>query len=121
LLPTDTLPKATLEGLADSCPSIPVPLKLMVAGEPGALLVIEMEPLADPLVVGVNVALNVVLCPAAIVIGVVMPLFPNPVPVMVTAETVTLAVPEFVSVIVWDPLLPTATFPKLTVEGLTES
>jgi hypothetical protein len=42
----------------------------------------------------------------------------NPVPVTLAPERVTLAVPEFISVTVELPVLPTLTFPKLTVDGL---
>ena len=85
------------------------------------MLVMEMLPVALPLDVGVKVALNVAFWPALIVSGVVIPLRLNPVPETLAAETVTLAVPEFVSVMVCDPLLPTATFPKLTLVGLKVS
>lgn len=69
LLPTTTLPKLTLDGFADSAPCAPVPLSAIVAGEPGALLVIEMLPEALPAEVGANVTVNVVLAPALIDIG----------------------------------------------------
>jgi hypothetical protein len=58
LLPTATLPKSTLAGLALSAPSVPVPLRAMVRGEPGALLVIDTLPLALAAVVGVKVTVN---------------------------------------------------------------
>jgi hypothetical protein len=44
-------------------------------------------------------------------IGIVAPLMPNPVPEAVAWVTVRVALPEFVKVIVWGMLLPTATFP----------
>ena len=59
-----------------------------------------MLPDALPLVVGASSAVKVVFWPAEIVKGVVNPLKLKPVPVMLAAETVTLAVPELVSVIV---------------------
>jgi hypothetical protein len=52
---------------------------------------------------------------------VLTPLTLKPVPEAVTCDTVRLAVPEFVRVMVWDPLLPTFTDPKFTVEGLAPS
>ncbi len=52
LFPTTTLPKATLVGLTEPRPSNPVPLSAMVAGDPGALLEIEMLPAALPSDVG---------------------------------------------------------------------
>lgn len=48
LLPRTTLPKFTGDGLAVSVPCVPVPLNEIVRGELGALLVIEMLPLALP-------------------------------------------------------------------------
>jgi hypothetical protein len=96
---------------------VPIPLNAIVSGEPGALLVIEMLPLGLPAEVGVNVAVNDVFAPALIVTGTVKPLMLKPVPVALAAVIVTLAVPEFVSVIVCGLLLPTATLPKLTLEG----
>jgi len=80
LLPTATDPKFTLDGLAPSWPSIPVPDNAIVAGEPGALLTIEIPPASLPTAGGVNVAVNDALPPALIVIGIVAPLMLNPVP-----------------------------------------
>jgi len=56
LLPTATLPKETLPGLAVSVAfaAIPVPVSKMVCGEPGALSVKEMLPVAAPAAVGEN-------------------------------------------------------------------
>ena len=54
LLPTRTLPKLTLDGFADRVACVPVPVKAIVAGEPGALLVSEMLPVALPAIVGAN-------------------------------------------------------------------
>ena len=59
VLPTATFPKLTLAGLALSVPCVPVPLRAIVAGEPGALLVIEMLPVALPADVGANVTVKV--------------------------------------------------------------
>jgi hypothetical protein len=58
LLPTATLPKATLAGLAVSCACTPVPLSAIDIGEPGALLVIETLPLALPVAAGENFAVK---------------------------------------------------------------
>ena len=117
-VPVATLPNATLVGVAASCGCVPVPLKLIVVGEFGALLTIEMLPLALPADVGANLALNVVLSPAPNVSGVLNPLMLKPAPDTVALEIVTLPVPEFVNVTDWVPLLPTAIDPKLTIEGL---
>lgn len=74
--PTVTLPKLALEGvkLIEACKATPVPLSAIVEGEPGALLAIVIVPGRLPADVGANLALNVALAPAAIVLGVVNPL-----------------------------------------------
>jgi hypothetical protein len=118
LLPTCTLPKLTLAGLALSPPCVPVPLNAIARGDPGALLAIEMLPLTLPAAVGAKPAVNDALCPALIVTGAVIPLMPNPVPETFAAEIVTFAVPVFFNVTVTDPLLPTCTLPKLTLAEL---
>ena len=100
---------------------MPLPLRAIVSAAFGALLVIEMLPVALPATEGENCAVNVLFCPALIVNGVDKPLILKPVPVTLAAEIVTLAVPEFVSAIVCDPLLPTTTLPKLTLAGLAAS
>ena len=58
LLPTTKLPKLMLAGLALSAPCVPVPLRAIVSGEPGALLVIDTLPLTLVAVVGENVTVN---------------------------------------------------------------
>jgi hypothetical protein len=75
-LPAAIFPKLTLDGLADMVTDValPVPLRATEAGELGALLTMLTIPLSTPAVVGANCALNVVLCPAASVAGVPMPL-----------------------------------------------
>lgn len=117
-VPVTTLPKAALLGVAASCGWVAVPLRAIVRGDPGALLTIEMLPVGLPADVGANLAVSVVVRPAPSVFGVVNPLILNPLPDAVACEMVTLAVPEFVNVIVWVPLLPTPTEPKLTLAGL---
>src|SRR2546425_7705472 len=81
----------------------------------------EAVPLALPVAEGANCAVKVVFCPAASVSGRDKPLMLKPVPEALAAERVTLAVPELVNVTVCDPLLPTRTFPKLTLAGLAAS
>ncbi len=80
LLPTSTLPKLKLEGLAVSVPCTPVPLKAIVAGDPGALLLMAMFPEALPVDAGKNCAVKEILEPALIVCGKVKPVRLNPVP-----------------------------------------
>src|SRR2546422_6454963 len=81
----------------------------------------EAVPLALPVAEGANCAVKVVFCPAASVSGRDKPLMLKPVPEALAAERVTLAVPELVNVTGFDPLLPTRTFPKLTLAGLAVS
>jgi hypothetical protein len=124
LLPTATFPNGTLLGLIVSCgcDCVPVPLRAIVSGDPGALLVIETLPVAAPEVVGANFAVNDVLAPALSVIGSVgIPLMLNPVPDTLAREIVTAAVPPFVKAIVCVLLLPTPTLPKLALDGLAPS
>jgi hypothetical protein len=56
LLPTTTLPNVALDGVAAICAWVPVPLNARAIGEPGALLAIEMPPLALPAEDGVKLA-----------------------------------------------------------------
>jgi hypothetical protein len=65
VLPVATDPKFTLPGLDVSWPCTPAPESATEAGEPGALLTIEMDPVALPAAVGVNTALKDALAPAA--------------------------------------------------------
>lgn len=116
-----TLPNAALLGVAESCGCVAVPVREIVRGDPGALLTIEMLPVALPAVVGANFAVSVVVRPAPRVCGVVIPLMLNPAPDALACEMVRLAVPEFVNVISCEPLLPTPTEPKLTLAGFAPS
>jgi hypothetical protein len=115
LLPVATEPKFTLPGFAVSWPSTPVPERATVAGDPAALLAIEIEPVALPAAAGVNVVLNDALAPAATVIG-KLPFTLKPLPAAVAEVIVNVALPEFVSETVCVPVLPTFTLPKLTLD-----
>jgi hypothetical protein len=117
LLPTSRLPKFTLVGFAESAPCVPVPVRATVGSD--ALLTIEILPVSTPVAVGSNTAVKLADWPAAKVIGVVIPVKLNPVPVELTCVIVTLALPEFVRVTVWSAALPTASLPKLMLPGLT--
>jgi len=99
---------------------MPTPVKGMPSGEPGAVLVTEMLPLALAADAGANAAVKEVLWPALRVRGTASPVKLKPAPVAAAVEIVMLAVPEFISVIVWEPLLPTSIFPKLKLAGLAE-
>jgi hypothetical protein len=96
-----------------------VPLRAIIVGEFGALLVTVTVPVKLPVVVGANFAPNVVLAPAANVAGVVNPLTVKPAPLALRLEIVSEAFPVFVSVKVCDWDWPSATLPKLKVDGET--
>jgi hypothetical protein len=81
----------------------------------------EMLPLALLADAGENIAVNEVFCPGLRVSGTVKPLMLKPVPEALAAEIVKGPVPGLVNVTVCNPLMPTRTFPKLTLEGLAVS
>jgi hypothetical protein len=85
LLPTVTLPKLRLVGLPPSAPAAtPAPDNGTVRVGVGAFDVIVTLPLALAADCGANVTLKVALCPAPSVIGAVIPLNVNPVPLIPT-------------------------------------
>jgi len=85
VLPTVTLPIATLVGLALNAPAVtPVPVNAIVSDGFGASEVTVTVPVALPLAVGLKLTVNVVLCDAARVNGVVIPLTENPLPLTAT-------------------------------------
>jgi hypothetical protein len=97
LVPTVTLPKAALAGVTLSCPGLdPEPDSAMLKFDPA--VVNARPPVTDPAACGVNVMLNVRLCPAFRVIGTFSPLVVNPVPVNDMFEMVRLDPPEFVMI-----------------------
>ena len=119
-VPVFTFPKLKLLELKlrVSVAATPVPVSAKVAGEPGALLVMVRLPLALPVDVGENCALNVLACPGVNVSGRVNPLVLNALPVTLTCETVNAAVPVLLSWMVWESVVPTATLPKLKLDGV---
>jgi hypothetical protein len=119
LLPTDTLPNATLPGLATKLELVatPVPTMLTTCGEPGALSVKVMLPVAAPLAVGANCALKDRLCPPVNVVGKDSPEIPKPVPATVARLMVTLEFPLFVSFTLCVPVCPTITLPNVKADG----
>src|SRR5271155_74181 len=123
LLPSVTVPKGRLVGLAPSCvlEDTPVPLRPIASGEFGALLTRESDPFTAPATVGAKTTLNVMFPPAAIVFGMESPVALNPAPVILAAVIVTLALPPFNSMTVCELLLPTVTFPRLALPGFAES
>lgn len=78
----------------------------------------ERVPDAPPAACGVNVAVRVAFWPGFTVAGRLRPLTANPVPDADAAEIVSAAVPVLLNVTDCEPVVPTATFPKLTLEGL---
>ncbi len=87
LLPTVTLPKLRLAGLAVSCgvAATPVPLIAMVVGEAGALLTKDTPPLTPSALVAEKATLKLVFCPGVRVKGRVNPIVAKPFPVTVHA------------------------------------
>jgi hypothetical protein len=100
---------------------VPVPLNGIAPGDPALLLATEMLPDALPAAVGAKAAVSVAADPALMLTGNVIPLALNPAPVAAALDIVSVAFPEFVSVIFCVPLLPMFTFPKLTLVGLMVS
>jgi hypothetical protein len=92
-----------------------------MVGESVALLVIVILPVAAPAAVGVNVALNDVLCPAARVKGNESPLRLKPAPAILACVIVTSAVPLLLRETVLLLLLPTTTSPNAMLAGLAAS
>jgi hypothetical protein len=123
VVPTKTLPKSKLLvlGLKSAVDAKAVPLVEITNGDPGALLISEIEPAIFPAELGAKTMLNVALCPAAMFIGSSSPDVPNPAPSTFAAEIVTLAVPLFCNVIVCELLEPAVTIGKLALIGVAES
>jgi hypothetical protein len=123
LVPTNTLPKLKLVGLAESCDvtTTPVPLRATVVGELVAVLVMETLPLVLPPIIGENTTVIWALWLGARVCGTVNGAMLNPAPKTPTCEIVTLLLPLLVKVTVCELLLPTFTLPKLRLVGLAES
>jgi len=80
----------------------------------------DSDPVTLPAEVGAKLTFKVLLLPGAIVRGADRPVAPKPLPETLAEETVRLAVPVFVSEIVWEEVFPTITLPKLTLDGTAE-
>lgn len=123
--PIATLPKLRLVELAVNCPlgaALPVPLKgILSVGFVGSLLTTAMLPLAAPAVVGENVIVACADCPALMVLGVVIPLIPNAVPVMVIIDRVKSAEPRLFKTRFAVPFSPFDTVPKSIEVGVTDN
>jgi len=101
--------------------NVPDPESVAVAGEFVALLTNETDPVADPVVSGANESVTLAVLPAAMVIGIAVPVMLNPDPVKFALETETDPVPVFESVTALLTELPSTTLPKATLVGDTLS
>ena len=121
--PTDALPKLTLVGLAISCTAAvsPVPVRSIGIEESVALLFTVIAPDTLLAAVGLNAAVKLALAPGANVIGTDSPETLTVETEGASAETVTVAVPEFARRIVWLDSVPTTTFPKVIDDGVAVS
>lgn len=114
--PTSTLPKASLVGLAVSCPSaIPVPESAMLVLESDASLEMVTFELKVPAPVGVNATLKFVLCPTGTLTGKDGAVTAKPLPVTVALLMLTVEEPRFVAMTVIVLVLPAMMLPKLRV------
>ena len=86
LVPTTTLPRLSVLGVAVSCPAaaVPVPDSGIVSVGLDAVEVMVTLPLALAADCGANVTVKLALCPAVSVTGAVMPVKLNPVPLIPT-------------------------------------
>ncbi len=100
------------------CVATPVPDTLIVAGEFVALLAICTEPATAPAAVGANCTVTVTDWFGLSVSPELTPLAVKPAPLTFTADTVTLALPVFVSDTLCEALLPSFTLPKLKLDPL---
>jgi hypothetical protein len=119
--PTETFVKLTLDGVTEIAGCTPAPESAIVAGELVALLVTVRLPVTLPTAVGAKLTLSGRLLPAAIETVPERPLTVNPVPEMLSDETLTAPVPVFVSVTVCEAELPTSVFAKLRLLVLLDS
>ena len=111
------MPKLMLAGFAaNDAEAKPDPTTVTVAV--GAVPEKVMVPLVLPVAWGAKVAVNPTVCPGAKLVGRLKPLTLNPVPVIMACETVTAVPPLFVKLPDWFCFVPTATFPKLKLDGV---
>lgn len=101
--------------------SIPVPDRLIKAGEFNALLATVMLPVTLPIAAGANVTFSVTGFPGVMICPLETPLAAKPAPEIVTLETVILKVPEFVRLTLRALLLPTFTLLKFSLVVLRVS
>jgi len=122
LLPSVTVPKLKLVGLAPRAPAArPVPDSATERDGFEPLEVIVTLPVALPAVTGAKVTLKVALCPAVSMAGVEIPLTEKPVPLVATFEIVRVEPPVLVTVSDNTCLLPSITLPKSKLVGFDPS
>ena len=97
--------------------AVPDPESKMARGELVALLVTATLPERLPVVVGANVTLKEVDCPAARVRGSAKLVSLNPAPLTLICERDTLELPVFARVTLCVALVPVVMLPKLSEEG----
>ncbi len=120
LLPTWALPKARLAGLEVMWPAeegaaaMPVPVRGMASAGPAT----NRLPPVVPVDCGANTTFNLTLCPTPRVTGNEGPLIENPLPVAWTDQSVTCQERAFVSTTGTVDVVPVATWPNDTIEGL---
>ena len=119
-LPTRTLPKLRLGGVALISGWAPVPLRETVDGELEALLTMLIAPVAGPLVIGEKTAVRERLCPAERLALPPNPLTLKPAPLTATCETLMVVGPELVMVKGKEPEVPTRTLPNVRFPVLNE-
>jgi len=98
---------------------VPVPVSGIAVGEPARFVLTEMLPDAPPGDVGAKTTLNAMLLLGASVWA-EKPFTLKPAPVTLSDETTRFAVPIFLSVTTCVAVAPSATSPKLTLEGVTD-
>jgi hypothetical protein len=124
VLPTATLPKAMEAGdtvRSGAAADVAVALRLMTTEGSVALLVMETVPVSVPAETGLYVIFKSAACPAANVVGAVIPETLTPVPENATLEIAAGSLPVFSNLIVCVASFPTATLPKAIELGVTVS
>jgi len=118
--PTISFPKFRLEEPSEIVlvALAPVPLNAMVYVAFVALLLMVTVPVTLPEADGPNATVKLDVCPADSVLGKEIPLSLNPVPLTVMLEMVTLLPPVFFNCTVCEFVVPSATVPKLTLDGV---
>jgi hypothetical protein len=117
LLPTITLPNASLAALGASWPSAtPVPVSVKFGTALEALLAIVAEASNVPAAFGVKLKVRDTLCPAASAAGRLGDVNAKYLLEMAAELMLTVAFPEFVALTVRDLVMPGTTLPKFKAE-----